>query len=649
MNFSMMKKSNFLLIILGFILLSILFYQETIFYPPSFIHEWTQADHLALSIHFQKNGYNIFLPETYNLQSLNGITGVDLPLMDWIVAVISNILGSDLSLTFRLTVLGFNFIGYYFLYRWSKAFIEDELLAVFLTVFVFTIPILVYYQAGMIPSMTSFPLLLMANYAYHKNKVNYFLVCLTLAVLVRSTFGIFWITFLIISTQNLFKNKNVLKWSISLMFIVSYQVYKHYLNEIYGSQFLTTILPARDWDNFVWAITTTLRNWKFQLFTIGHYLMIFVIVWLGSKRFRFDIRNNYLQIITISLLGCTCFFFLMLRQFPHHEYYFIDTFYYPLILIIAVFLQSAKEFLLRNKRLTIIGGVILLVLGTFQSFQIQKDKYADGDRNNAEKVRKAFLEADKLLDSLGIRRDAKLLVLEPFNTNTPLISADRKGWTCLKSLPKEFDEYLQKDFNYILAADFLVPSEILSIDERMFKRLKRIGGNGKISVFELDTEEKNKKIKELLDFSGEVISFNIVPNEIDSVKLGSLSKIPKMYDENSNSFFRTEEDELYPLTYELDNPFERYKFKKILLETTIKSKEDISDLAWVANVLNEENEHLYYVQYTIKQTLKNNYFNYQCMFLLPKNIENPSLLKIYLVNQQKISVDIQKVKITFLN
>lgn len=649
MNFSMMKKSNFLLIILGFILLSILFYQETIFYPPSFIHEWTQADHLALSIHFQKNGYNIFLPETYNLQSLNGITGVDLPLMDWMVAVISNILGSDLSLTFRLTVLGFNFIGYYFLYRWSKAFIEDELLAVFLTVFVFTIPILVYYQAGMIPSMTSFPLLLMANYAYHKNKVNYFLVCLTLAVLVRSTFGIFWITFLIISTQNLFKNKNVLKWSISLMFIVSYQVYKHYLNEIYGSQFLTTILPARDWDNFVWAITTTLRNWKFQLFTIGHYLMIFVIVWLGSKRFRFDIRNNYLQIITISLLGCTCFFFLMLRQFPHHEYYFIDTFYYPLILIIAVFLQSAKEFLLRNKRLTIIGGVILLVLGTFQSFQIQKDKYADGDRNNAEKVRKAFLEADKLLDSLGIRRDAKLLVLEPFNTNTPLISADRKGWTCLKSLPKEFDEYLQKDFNYILAADFLVPSEILSIDERMFKRLKRIGGNGKISVFELDTEEKNKKIKELLDFSGEVISFNIVPNEIDSVKLGSLSKIPKMYDENSNSFFRTEEDELYPLTYELDNPFERYKFKKILLETTIKSKEDISDLAWVANVLNEENEHLYYVQYTIKQTLKNNYFNYQCMFLLPKNIENPSLLKIYLVNQQKISVDIQKVKITFLN
>jgi hypothetical protein len=83
------------------LLLSVLYYHNTIGLPPSYIHSWTQSDRYAISLKFLENGFNFFKPQTFNLSTIDGITGVDFPLHEYLVALIMKITGSSSPVIFR--------------------------------------------------------------------------------------------------------------------------------------------------------------------------------------------------------------------------------------------------------------------------------------------------------------------------------------------------------------------------------------------------------------------------------------------------------------------------------------------------------------------------------------------------------------------
>ncbi|MFH1321045.1 MAG: hypothetical protein ABII90_10385 [Bacteroidota bacterium] len=108
-NFSKNKNVYLLFAILG--ILSISFYKDTINLFPSYIHAWTQSDRYALALGFIDNGFDFFHPCSYNLKTVNGITSVDFPIHEYIIAVIMKITGSTAPLIFRIYILLYGLTG----------------------------------------------------------------------------------------------------------------------------------------------------------------------------------------------------------------------------------------------------------------------------------------------------------------------------------------------------------------------------------------------------------------------------------------------------------------------------------------------------------------------------------------------------------
>ena len=107
---------------------------------PSYVHAWTQTDRLALAQNFQGNGFDLFHPATYNLLTKDGITQVDFPIHDYLVAVISATFKTNVVSTFRWYNLVYSILGMFFFYRTILLLTQSPKRAVFASIFLFTLP-----------------------------------------------------------------------------------------------------------------------------------------------------------------------------------------------------------------------------------------------------------------------------------------------------------------------------------------------------------------------------------------------------------------------------------------------------------------------------------------------------------------------------
>ncbi len=133
------------LFVLTLLLLIFFIQKDIIFTYPSFIHAWAQGDRYALSLCFIDNGFDFFHPCTfhYNLQfpskipleTERGITAVDFPLTEYIVAILMKITGNTSPTLFRIFTLLYSLVGLCYLYclsfRLSKSYFFSFLLVAF--------------------------------------------------------------------------------------------------------------------------------------------------------------------------------------------------------------------------------------------------------------------------------------------------------------------------------------------------------------------------------------------------------------------------------------------------------------------------------------------------------------------------------------
>src|SRR5437868_5106376 len=105
-------KIFFLSVIL--ISLSVFFFRNSISLFPSFIHAWTQSDRYALALGFLNNRFDFFHPQTFNLISIDGITRVDFPIHEYIVALVMKVSGIHEPVVFRIYTLLYALTGLIF-------------------------------------------------------------------------------------------------------------------------------------------------------------------------------------------------------------------------------------------------------------------------------------------------------------------------------------------------------------------------------------------------------------------------------------------------------------------------------------------------------------------------------------------------------
>ena len=495
-----------LIAVLGFV-----FHYKYLQEFPSFIHAWAQADRYAIALGFLDNNFQLFKPQTFimnhpfpnnwEVPSKHSITAVDFPIHEYLVSLIMKI--SDLKdvWIFRSYILFYSFTGLFFLYKISRFLTKDNYKSFLTLILASTSPVFVYYQGSLLPTIPSLTNVIIGIYFYFihlkdENNKHFHLsiAFLTLATLSRTTFAIPLIAVFFLEFLRIFEKSHLIKLKLvsiisSVTIIVLYYSYNKILTEKYGSIFLNHLMLPANFQEAQEILQEVYNNWLNQYFSKIHYF-IFIISFLISFFFLFKrepadkFQKQAGLLIFFIFSGYMLFAILMLGQFAHHDYYFLDTFFFPVILFFILSLSLIPKVNFKFYReLCIIGLVFIGIALATNAFNFQQSRRVvfPGDLQYA-KI-KNFTNSEAFLDSLYIDKKAKILVIDQYSPNIPFIFMNRKGYTTIILERNHIENLLSWDYNYVVMQNELFVSEIYPLYPDILLRIEKIADNGKISVY----------------------------------------------------------------------------------------------------------------------------------------------------------------------
>ncbi|MDP3463297.1 MAG: hypothetical protein Q8S18_10940 [Bacteroidales bacterium] len=510
---------------IGLLLMSAAIYRDVIDTFPSHIHAWTQSDRLALAHGFLENDFDFFHPSTFNLRpeyeatipliEEKGITQVDFPVVEYFVAAVMKITGLHEPLIFRMFVLLISLTGILFLGLGLRKLSIPLPLVFVVMIFVYSAPVYTYFQTGFIPGVPAFAAALAGIYFfvhYGKSKVfNHAAVSvflLTLAALIRLPFVIplsaVLLSLLITNLHNIHLLKRIILLSVvSSAMILGYYIYNSYLGYRYGSIFLGKVMPAASFQQGIELAQLSWSNWKMHYFTVTHYLVIsiaFILFFYRIGHF-FLIQKALVIMVAANLVLAILYVIIMIQQFVAHDYYLIDSLFLPLILVIAIGFSDLKP---KNNLQSLALWAVAFVLGFFMlndSLNVQEQRYTTHPWDRAETTRINFSDSKSFLEKAGIPDNAKILVLDAYTNNAPLLLMNRKGYTVINTSQENIEKALHYSFDFIVMQNCFIASDVLANYPDLRNRLTLIANNGKIGIYTLEKEPRQQEFKSLLGIS----------------------------------------------------------------------------------------------------------------------------------------------------
>lgn len=489
------------------LLLSFLFFYPHLFEFPSHLHAWTQSDRFALAVGYFKNGLNLFLPSTLNLypkyppaqgiETFNGITSAALPLPEYLSALVMKLTGQQHPAYLRTIVLLAGLIGltmFYLTARRTGAVASFALLA---TLFVFSSPVFTYYLNGFIPGIPALSLGFISLYFYVKYlqlaHTKYFalsMALLTLAALIRPPFLMPLIALVMVQLIFWKGNPNIeLEMKLAglhLFVFVAFWVFDRRISATYGSMFNHHLLPASSFQDWKELMATSWKNWRLAYFSGYHYLFIAVSLVLIRMLLKSRANETDRKLLLFSLLGVgasVCYSYAMAQQFPLHDYYFLDSFFLPLAVLIIPGLSVVRP---EQKSQAIMLWIIALTgsaLMLTASWKVQQKRYASYPWDKTEIARNHYAGSKAFLDSLHIDSQSRILVLDAYTSNVPLLLMDRKGFTVIETSSENIEAALYLPFEYIVIQNSVLASDVLRQMPSLAQKLEPVANNGRIGLY----------------------------------------------------------------------------------------------------------------------------------------------------------------------
>jgi hypothetical protein len=500
------KFQEYVLPALVLLVLAFFFFRTTQTQFPAHIHAWTQSDRYALAVGFTENGYDFFHPATLNLkpryeaaiplEDPQGITSVDFPIIEYLAALLMGIYGQPAPWIFRTLMLLLGLSGLFFWFRFLREVGVNYGLSLSGLLLAFAAPVFTYYLNGFIPSTSALAMSLVALYLFVRylrfEKINFLitaLIFLTLAALIRKPFvmGVLaWAgAFVLIFWKEKSKLGIVLPGLFTALAVVGfYHIYNKFLSFTYGSLFISDLMPADAFSETIQLIRISWANWKLNYFALPAWILMGVAVTgLFFKGFG-DKTNKVIGFSALLLLAASGLYLLaMARQFPAHDYYFLDSFFLPLLILLGLGLR-----LLSKIERPFQWGILIIAFALNgwmlkQSYAIQSDRNTFKSWDRTEITRRNFEGGADLLAEAGVPPDAKILVLDAYTTNIPLLLLERKGYTVINTTEENLRQAMEWDFDFIAIQNSFLASDILRNYPEIAGRLLPIANNGRIGIY----------------------------------------------------------------------------------------------------------------------------------------------------------------------
>lgn len=500
----------------GVVLLSLCgwFYYDSIGSYPAFNHMWAQADWFALALKFRENRYDFFHPATFNLLTDHGVTGAGFPVPAYLAALLMGLFDSNAPVIMRLVTLGFGVSGLLALFslirRASGSFLKGLVGAIFALVS----PIYVFYQANFLPSASAFGMVLMGYYCFFRalegNSMSregtsrrwlaVSVVLMAVAAAMRTPFAIP----LLASLGHLValrprRTAATLGWrwvagcyGLAFGFIASTFLYNNYLSKAYhGSMFLAQPLPFASLNEARNMTRNVFNAWASSLLSAPQWwalavVVVTVAVQQGRRLGRWEWSGHWLLVLG----GSGCYYVLMGKQYEVHDYYLIDTFLLPLVLLAAGSLVLVRGPGLKVGQ--VMGGLVgaaLLALAAVAARAEQQKRISPAADDPSRLTELNFRTSAQWLDSLWVPRTATLLVLDARSYNLPLLLAQRSGWTVVNTAAHFLTDALKLPADYVITQNFSYLPEIVYNYPLITERLQRVASNGRLTLWRLRRSE----------------------------------------------------------------------------------------------------------------------------------------------------------------
>ncbi len=387
-------------------------------------HSWRQADTIAVSRNFVKNGINLLKPQYDDLSNVasgkenpQGLRMVEFPIYNAIVALsYLSFPAFKLEIWGRLITIFSSILTMLFIYLFTKKY-ADELSGIFAALFYGFLPFFIFYGRVLLPDPTAVMFAMGSLYFMSRKNLIISTIFFAIALLIKPTAIFFGLPIIYIIFHNV-KNKN-LSFSISL-FAFSFSFLPLLLWRFYIQRFPEGI-PASSWllngDGI--RLKGAWFRWLFGerigKLILGYWGIIFLTIGILFKK-----NKNYI----FEILGLSSLLYLIIFATGNvrHDYYQI------LILpTVAILCGLGLEKIIRENgngwekyvRLTITAFFVFL------SFALSWYEVQGFFNVNHPEIVEAGRRVDKITP-----KDAK--VIAPYGGDTAfLYQTNRAGWPLL--------------------------------------------------------------------------------------------------------------------------------------------------------------------------------------------------------------------------
>ena len=429
-------------------------YQEILFLRPQSIHQWRQCYGLSFALNYYQDNNPLLQPALHFLGSdVTGKTAGEFPILYYLIAKLWKVFGYH-EYIFRLVNLSIFLIGLIALMKIFEDILQDSILAITISLLLFTSPVLVYYANNFIPNIPSLGFVMIAWYLFwlfYKTEKNIFLwfsfLVFTLAGLIKVTAIISMVALLVIfcleatgilkfrKGSRLFKHPFIqwIPFILAFGLIFSWYLYANYYNSHHNASLLAVgILPI--WDLTKEQIPDHFQGIREQVkWSYYHRSMYwFLLVISTIIIITFKKADKLLLFLTLLIfIGMIGFFFLFFEALFQHDYYIIDLYIFLPVtcLTLMYIIKNHYPVLFRAVFLKLVI-VILLIINAGFTKQRLTERYSMSWMNDNYLLNiKRFENITPYLRSIGIGSDDKVLCLPDPSPVITLYFMNQKGWT----------------------------------------------------------------------------------------------------------------------------------------------------------------------------------------------------------------------------
>lgn len=363
---SFWKKNKYAVIFIALFVIICLIYQYhvIIFLRPQGIHIWRQTIGLSFALNYYQHGMHFFMPEINSFTADGGKTGytaAEFPLLYFFDACLWKIFGFHEFIP-RLVNIVLVFFGFFFLFKMIFK-VTDAFWGIFLTLFFFTSPALVFYSINTLPDGPAFGIALMGMYCFYmffenqKYKWLYVFMFLSLlAGLLKATSAMVFASILLIfilekigvsfKTDRKIFNGGIKDYFLFIGVVIgiaSWYFWAKTYNKTHGLEISDSrILPI--WDMASDEIDEVIKavheiNW--YQFLCPHSTFIFLLLFIALFFLKNKVDKYWWFLTIILFTGSVTYILLWFVVWGNHDYYMFPLFF-SIISIAVTFLHYLK-------------------------------------------------------------------------------------------------------------------------------------------------------------------------------------------------------------------------------------------------------------------------------------------------------------------